>query len=430
MSTQLDRIAIKAKQSPKIRFTSLIHIINPEFLKETWFEMNRKGSPGIDGKTMEEFGSDLDNKINDLYRRLKMKKYQAPPVRRVDIPKGNGKTRPLGIPTVEDRLLQRAVAKILNTIYEQEFLDCSFGFRNGIGPHDALIRLRTHLTKNKVRVVYEADIRGYFNHVNHEWLEKMISLRIADPGILRLINKWLGAGVMDNGVVVVNREGTPQGGPISPCLANIYLHYILDLWFEKVIKPRLKGEGHLVRFVDDFVVCFQNSREASEFKRAVEERLRKFGLETVPEKTQLLLFGRYAREQRIYYGIKIGTFNFLGFKHVCGKDSDGKFALIRIPSQKSIRKFLDGTYGWLRKNMHKARRVQQAKLTMMLNGFYQYFSLYHCQRKLAWIRHEVELQWIRVLKDQSQRHRMYWSYLSSADWFKLPFAPLAIHPKV
>lgn len=379
---------------------------------------------------MEEFGSDLDNKINDLYRRLKMRKYQAPPVRRVNIPKGDGKTRPLGIPTVEDRLLQRAVARILNAIYEQDFLDCSFGFRKGIGPHDALIKLRTHLTKDKVRVIYEADIRGYFNHVNHEWLEKMISLRVADPGILRLINKWLGAGVMENGVVVINREGTPQGGPISPCLANIYLHYTLDLWFERVIKPRLKGESHLVRFVDDFVVCFQNSREASEFKRVVEERFRKFGLETVPEKTQLLLFGRYAREQQIYYGIRLGTFNFLGFKHVCGEDSNGKFALIRIPAQKSMRKFLDGTYEWLRKNMHKSRRHQQAKLTKMLNGFYQYFSLHHCQKKLAWVRHEVELQWIRVLKDQSQRHRMYWSYLSNAEWFQLPVPPLAIHRKV
>lgn len=194
--TQLDRIVIKAKQNPTIRFTSLIHIITPEFLKEIWFEMNQKGSPGIDGKTMEEFEKDLDNGITDLYRRLKMGKYHAPPVRRVDIPKGNGKKRPLGILTAGDRLLQRAVAKILNAIYEQDFLDCSFGFRNGIGPHDALIKLRTHITKDKVKFVYEADIRGYFNYVNHEWLQKIINYRISDHFILRLIGKWLRAGVM------------------------------------------------------------------------------------------------------------------------------------------------------------------------------------------------------------------------------------------
>lgn len=229
---------------------------------------------------------------------------------------------------------------------------------------------------------------------------------------------------------MVNKEGTPQGGPISPCLANIYLHNILDLWFKKIIKPRLRGERYLVRFVDDFVVCFQHSKDAIEFKRGVEERFRKFGLETVPEKTQLLLFGKYAREHLKFNGIGIGSFNFLKFKHVYGKDSSGRFALIRIPSQKSTRKFLDATYGWLRKNMHKARRLQQAKLTMMLNGFYQYFSLHHCQRKLAWVRHEVEFQWISVLKDQSQRHYMYWSYLKNAEWFHLPFAPTAIHPTV
>lgn len=430
MSTKLNRIAVKAKQDPKARFTSLIHIIDPEFLRETWGEMNRKGCPGIDGQTMEEYGRNLYDNINDLHNRLKAKRYKAPPVKRVDIPKGNGKTRPLGIPTVEDRLLQRAVAKILGTVYEQDFLPCSFGFRNSLGAHDALTMLRTHITKHKVKFLYEADIRGYFNHVNHQWLCKMIQHRIADPEILRLIGKWMNAGVMENGIVIVSQRGTPQGGPVSPCLANIYLHYVLDLWFDKVVKPRLRGEGHMVRFVDDFVVTFQDSRDAHEFKAAVEERFNKFGLETVPEKTRLLLFGRYASEHAVFNGIEVGTFVFLGFNHVCGKDTAGKFALIRIPSHKSLRKFLDRTYMWLRKNMHRKRREQQAQLSMMLQGFYQYFSLHHCQRKLSWVRHEVELQWIRVLRDRSQRHHIYWSYLAQADWFRLPYAPSTLHPTV
>lgn len=205
---------------------------------------------------------------------------------------------------------------------------------------------------------------------------------------------------------------------------------LLDLWFEKIVKPRLRGEAHMVRFVDDFVVCFQDSRDAYNFKATVERRFAKFGLETVPEKTKLLLFGRFAKEHSSFNGIKAGTFNFLGFKHVCGKDREGKFSLIRIPSQKSLRKFLDQTNSWLRSNMHKKRRDQQAQLTMMLRGFYQYFSLHHCQQKLSWVRHEVERQWIRILRDQSQRHRIYWSYLKNADWFRLPYAPSTLHPTV
>jgi len=429
MSTQLDKIANKAKQNPQLRFTSLSHLISPSFLIETWKEMNQRGSPGVDGETMEAFNQDLENNINRLYLKLRAGKYQAPPVRRVNIPKSNGKTRPLGIPTVEDRLLQKAVTKILNAIFEQDFLECSYGFRNGRSPHDALTTLRTHFLKNKTKIVYEADIRGYFNHVSHSWLTKMIELRIADPGILRLIGKWLKAGAMKDGVVTINSEGTPQGGPISPCLANVYLHYVLDLWFRKIRKS-FKGEVHLVRFVDDFVVCFQDSRDARVFQGMVRERLGKFGLETVPEKTRLLLFGRFAREHKSFSGIELGTFDFLGFKHVCGKDLKGNFALVRIPSQKSLKKFLDRTYAWLRKNMHKKRRVQQEHLTAMLRGFYQYFSLHHCHKKLCWVKREVEMQWRRILKDQSQRHHVYWNYLTKSEWFQLPYAPQTLHPEV
>ena len=429
MSTQLDRIAAKAKSEPKLRFTALAHIITPDFLKETWRMMNRKGASGVDGETTKEFERDLDDRVHDIWERLKANQYKAPPVRRVEIPKGEGKTRPLGIPTVEDRLVQRAVTRILGTIFEADFLDVSYGFRPGRNPHQALRAMRAHIVTKKVRFVFEADIRGYFNHINHEWLMKMVKQRIADPVIINLIGKWLKAGVMLNGVVVRNEEGTPQGGPISPVLANIYLHYVLDLWFEKKHRKCLQGEAYLTRFADDYVVCFQYKRDAEGFQILLKERMRKFGLELAPEKTRLISFGRFARGDKAGYGEKPETFDFLGFKHVCGVDNKGKFALIRIPAQKSCRKFLDRVHEWLTGHMHWKRRDQQKQLTLMLNGFYQYFALYHCKSKLDSIRWEVVNQWVRCLRRRSQRHRMYWCYLKSRQWFELPYAK-TLHPNV
>ena len=221
MNTKLARIAEKAEAHRKLRFTSLAHLLTPEFLSETWKQMNRHGASGVDGETTKEFESELETRVEQLCARLRTKQYRPPPVRRVEIPKGGGRTRPLGIPTVEDRLLQRAVARILGAIFEQDFLECSYGFRPGRNPHQALRALRSHFVAGKVRHMYEADIRGYFNHINHEWLRKMVAQRIADPVILSLIGKWLRAGVMQDGVVVRAHEGSPQGGPVSPVLANI-----------------------------------------------------------------------------------------------------------------------------------------------------------------------------------------------------------------
>ncbi|MEM3486235.1 MAG: group II intron reverse transcriptase/maturase, partial [Candidatus Methanomethyliaceae archaeon] len=330
MSTELIMIAEKAKMDPKLRFTSLAHIITPEFLKETWLLMNRKGASGVDGETAREFECEIDERVRELWERLKANQYKAPPVRRVDIPKGEGKTRPLGIPTVEDRLVQRAVARILEAIFEADFLDISYGFRPGKSPHHALGALRSQIISKKVRYVFETDIRGYFNNVNHEWLMRMIRQRVADPVIIRLIGKWLKAGVMQNGVIIRNEVGTPQGGPISPILTNIYLHYVLDIWFERRCRKWFKGESYLTRFVDDFVVCFQSREDAEVFSGMLDERMQKFGLELAPEKTRLIAFGRFARMDKAARGEKPETFVFLGFKHVCGTDTKGKFALIRI----------------------------------------------------------------------------------------------------
>ncbi len=431
MTTGLAGIAIKAKADPKCRFTSLAHILTPEFLKETWQQMNRRGASGVDGETGVEFERDLETRVVELWERLKAGRYQAPPVRRVDIPKPGdpSESRPLGIPTVEDRLLQRAVARILSAIYEQDFVECSYGYRPGRNPHQALRVLRSHIIAGKVLYVYETDIRGYFTRINHDWLRKMVAHRIADPVLLRLVVKWLRAGVMQDGVVVRNREGVSQGNPISPVLANLYLHHVLDLWFERRFKRGCRGAAHLIRFVDDFVVCFEHQAEANAFGRELAGRMQKFGLELKPEKTRLLLFGRFARNRAAGYGAKPGTFVFLGFKHVGGVNRWGKFAVVRIPAHDSCRKFLDRTHEWLRSHMHWNRRAQQAHLAMMLRGFYQYFALHHCERKLDWVYHEVQLQWLRTLRRRGQWHRLFWSYLRSRSWFELP-RPKTLHPMV
>ncbi len=336
MITELDRIAEKAKARPKVCFTSLAHLITPEFLVETWKVMNRRGAPGVNGETTREFAANLQERCEQLIRKLKDRSYRPPPVRRVDIPKGDGKTRPLGIPTVEDRLLQRAVARLMEAIYETDFLNCSYGFRPGRGAHDALRNLRNQCMAGMVTTVFETDIRGFFNHLNHDWLMKMLRLRIGDSVILRLIGRWLKAGVLLNGVVVCSEEGSPQGGPISPMLANVYLHYALDLWFAGVVKPKCTGRVYLVRYADDFVAGFEFKTEALQFDRDVRDRLAKFNLELAENKTRLIRFGRLPFMQ----GKQMDSFDFLGFQHVAGQDRQGRFAVIRLPTRKSCSKFL------------------------------------------------------------------------------------------
>jgi RNA-directed DNA polymerase len=424
MSTKLEQIADKAKADRTLRFTSLAHLLTPEFLLETWRQMNRRGASGVDGETTKEFEHELETRVQDIWARLKAGTYRAAPVRRVEIPKGPGKvgTRPLGIPTVEDRLVQRAVARILEAVFEADFLDCSYGFRPGRSAHQALRTLRATLVTKKVRHLYEADIRGYFNHINHQWLMRMIAHRIADGVILRLIGKWLRAGVMQDGVVIRTEEGTPQGGPLSPILANVYLHFVLDLWFEKKMRRRFQGEAYLLRFADDFVASFQYKRDAERLDRNLRLRFARFNLELAEEKTRLLPFGRFAAGLKAAYGERPDTFDFLGFTHVCGTDRDGKFAVIRLPSRKSCRKFLARTKEWLSSHRHWKRRDQQRQLQTRLRGFYQYFGLHHCKPRLDTIRHEVLLQWVRVLRRRSQRHRLFWCYLLSRSWFELPYA--------
>lgn len=432
MSTQLSQIAKRAKLDRKARFTSLAHLLTPEFLKETWGKMNRRASGGVDGQSAEQFGRELETQVEAICAQLKAGAYRAPPVRRVDIPKGPGKvgTRPLGIPTAADRLLQRAVARILEAVFEAEFLECSHGFRPGRNPHHALQALRLQIVTKKVMQVFEADIRSYFTRINRQWLRKMVAHRIADPVILSLIGKWLNAGAMVDGVVVHTEAGTPQGGPISPVLSNIYLHFLLDLWFEKKIKPACRGEAYLVRFADDFVVTFQFREDVDRFQTQVRKRFADFGLELAEEKTRCILFGRFAAITRLRYGQgRPETFEFLGFKHVAGVDRSGRFALIRRPSAKSCRKFLARTRAWIFEHRHWRRWEHQQHLTRMLRGFYQYFALHHCERKLSWVRQQVQRQWITALNRRGQSRKTNWTRLKDRPWFELPWAH-NLHPKV
>ena len=251
MSTQLARIAAKARADTRVCFTSLAHVMTEEFLAETWTKLNRKGAAGVDRETIETYALNLDERLRDLHQRLKQGRYRAPPVRAVEIPKSNGKVRMLGIPTVEDRLVQAAVARLLNAVFEPVFLDCSYGFRPGKSAHQALKTLREQIVCKPVMQVYEADIRAFFDRVSHTWLRRMLRQRVADKTLLRLIDKWLQAGVMREGLVSERGKGVPQGGPVSPILSNIYLHYALDLWFEKKVKPAMRGHAAIIRFADD-----------------------------------------------------------------------------------------------------------------------------------------------------------------------------------
>ena len=323
-------------------------------------------------------------------------------------------------------MLQRAVARILEAIYERDFLPVSFGFRPGKSPHMALREVRNQLMAGKVNWVFETDIRGFFNHLNHRWLMKMLRLRVRDPVILSLVGKWLRAGALQDGILVRSEQGTPQGGPISPILANIYLHYVIDLWFEKIVKRGCKGTAHLVRFADDFVCGFQQAQEAKKFAQVVRERLNKFGLEVAEEKTRLMPFGRFGQKRM---NAARSSFDFLGFRHFGSNDRLGRFKVVRIPTAKSCRKFLNNVGDWLARYRHASRRTQQRFLVMKLRGFFQYFGLTDCCPRLKLIRYLVTRMWKSTLRKQSQRCTVTWEKMNRLSVFELPIARVA-HPLV
>ncbi len=428
MTTELERIFSRAKAEPKIRFTALAHHLSVEFLSGIWRLLNKKGTAGVDGVSRKAYEENLYGNLERLVAEMKAGYYHAPPVRRVYIPKAGNpqKRRPLGIPTVEDRLLQAAVAQILGAVYEADFLDCAYGFRPGRTAHQAVAELRREVTFGKVQWIYEADIRGFFDHLDHGWLMRMLEQRVADPWILRPIRKWLKAGIFERGAITEPTEGSPQGGPISPMLANVYLHYALDLWFERMVRPRCRGEAKPIRFADDFLVLFSNEADARAFADVLPKRMAKFGLNLAEEKTRLIPFGRTSwrpGESHPHH------FDFLGFRHHLGRDRKGRMAVIRIPCPKSVRKFLAGVKEWLRRHRHEPGWLQSALLVAKLRGFYQYFALWHTTRKLEAVRKEVEKYWVRSLNGRSQKGKKAWGEWNLKPWFRLP-KPRMLHRTV
>jgi len=376
MSTKLATLTLRAKEKPKEKFTSLVHLLNEDFLTECLGELKREKSPGIDGVMVKEYEVNKVANIKELVERLKRGKYRPKPVRRVYIPKTDGKQRPLGIPTVEDKIVQMGIKKILEAIYEVDYIDVSYGFRPNRSPHDALDVLDKAVMTRPVNYVVDMDIEKYFDTIEHQWLMRCLRERIVDKNLIRLIGKYLNCGVMEEGKYIEIDRGTPQGAVLSPLLANIYLHYILDLWFEKKVKKHLEGYGQLIRFADDFIVCFQKGNEAIEFGEQLKERLGKFGLRISEGKSRIIEFGRKVWERARKEKKKVATFDFLGFTHYCDKTRYGKFKLGRKTASSRLRQKLKTMNIWL-KEIRSFVKLQDwwQVLRQKLVGHYNYYGV-------------------------------------------------------
>src|SRR5580704_5952237 len=351
----LERVRQAASKDKKLRFTALLHhIYNPDTLRRAYFSLKKEAAPGVDGETWRHYGETLEDNLQDLSHRLKRGAYRARPVRRAYINKSDGRKRPLGVPVLEDKIVQRATVEVLNAIYETDFIGFSYGFRPGRSQHQALDALYTGLLTRKVNWVLELDLRDFFSSIDHGWLVKFVEHRIADRRVVRLIQKWLNAGVLEDGKRTRVEEGTPQGGSASPLLANVYLHYVFDLWAQAWRQKRARGDVIVVRFADDIVVGFHSKADADQFRAELTERMRKFNLELHPEKTRLLEFGPYAIDQRQWRGEgKPETFNFLGFTHICVKKrSNGRFTVLRQTIRKRLQTKLNEVKAELQRRMH------------------------------------------------------------------------------
>ena len=338
MSTQLDRLSELAREDPGRRFFSIAHFLTPEALYQAFRSLRKDASAGVDGITYQQYQNNGWDNVVKLHKRLKNKRYRAQPLRRTYIPKDGGKQRPISIPSLEDKIVQKAAVTLFNAIYEQDFLDCCYGFRPGRSQHDALDEVRKAICHRPISYVLEADISKYFDSIVREQLMEMIEKRISDKSILRLIRKWINVGVIDDGRLFLEEKGTGQGQTISPLLSNIYLHHVLDLWFETEVKPRLRGEGYLIRFADDFIICFQYLEDAQKVLQVLPKRFGRYGLTLHPEKTRLIGFGRNAINNSRRRGeSRAATFDFLGFTHICAKSRRGRFTIHLRTMRKRLR---------------------------------------------------------------------------------------------
>ena len=426
----LEQVRQKARKDKDIRFTTLWHhVYDVARLRLAYLGLKRRSAPGVDGETWQQYGQNLEANLQDLSARLRRGAYRARPVLRVYIPKSDGRQRPIGVTVLEDKIVQRATVEVLNAIYETDFLGFSYGFRPGRSQHDALDAVAVGIAKKKVNWVFDADIRGFFDALSHEWTVKFVEHRISDTRVLRHIKKWLKAGVLEDGQWMATEEGSPQGGCISPLLANIYLHYAFDLWADQWRRRHAKGEVIIIRYADDVIVGFQYRQDAIRFHRALAERFRRFNLELHPEKTRLLEFGRFAAGNRARRGEgKPETFDFLGFTHICGKTRKGKFSLQRRSIGKRMRKKLVEISEGLRKRMHIPIPEQGKWLRQVVGGWFQYHAVPLNGAALSRFRDAVSLRWYKVLMRRSQRgNRLKWERMKRLIGLWLPKAKI-LHP--
>jgi RNA-directed DNA polymerase len=428
VSQALERVRTAARQRKKEKFTSLLHHIDPAMLRMAFYAVKRDAAPGLDGMTWETYEKDLDHRIEDLHARVKAGAYRAQPSRRSYIPKEDGSKRPLAIAALEDKIVQRAVTAVLSAIYEEDFLGFSYGFRPGRSQHDALDALTVGISSRKVNFILDADIQSFFTEVSQEWVVRFLEHRIGDKRIIRLVQKWLRAGVLEDGVVTIEEKGTGQGSVISPMLANVYLHYAIDLWAERWRRREATGDMIIVRYADDIIVGFQHESDARRFWDAMRERLRKFSLTLHPDKTRLIAFGRFAARNRAKRGLgKPETFKFLGFVFICGKSRQGDFQIRRKSRRDRMRAKLREIKEALRQRRHRPIPETGKWLAQVVAGYFAYHAVPTNSPALAAFRYHVLVLWYRQIRRRSQRARIGWAQMARlADEF-LP-KPRILHP--
>jgi len=414
VSSDLDRVRQVARKDNDVRFTALLHHVDVDRLRAAYWALRPKAAPGVDGVTWRDYGQDLEDNLRDLHAQVHRGSYRARPSRRAYIPKAGGRRRPLGVASLEDKIVQRAVVEVLNAIYECDFLGFSYGFRPGRSQHHALDALAVGIEKRSVNWILDADIRDYFSSLDHSWLERFLEHRIADRRVLRLIQKWLKAGVIEDGKWSKTVEGTPQGASASTLLANVYLHYVFDLWVHQWRGRHARGEVTVVRFADDAVVGFEHRGDAERFLSDLRERFAQFGLGLHDEKTRLIEFGRYAARNREARGLsKPESFDFLGFTHACGKTkTNGWFALKRVTSKKRLRAKLGEVKTELRRRQHDPVPEQGQWLASVVRGHCAYYAVPGNIDAVAAFRKQATVHWYRALRRRSQRTSLTWERMN------------------
>jgi RNA-directed DNA polymerase len=426
--TTLALISERARKEPSCQFTSLAHLLNERFLEECYYSLGRDRASGIDGVSWKEYGEQLDDNLKDLVARMKAKRYRPQPSKRVYIPKNEHEERPLGLPALEDKIVQKGISRILEAIYEADFLDCSYGFRPKRGCHQALNAVDKTIMTQPINYVIEADIKGYFDSVSHRWMMEFLQVRIKDPSFLLLIHRFLKAGYVDAGQVFATEQGTPQGGNLSPMLSNVFLHYVLDLWFEKRIRPHARGACYLVRYADDFICMVKHASDAEHIEHALRERFRRFDLELHPEKTRVISFGRFERQHAERQQRRANTFDFLGFTHYCDISRKGKFTVGRKTSRKRFRMKCRAMNNWLRtmRNFTKAKAwwpILRAKL----RGHYQYYGISGNMRSIQRYYRQTLFMTHKWLNRRSQRKAFTWQgFYAYLERYPLP-QPRIVH---